>query len=233
MQDFITNIELLKAYVAEHGSFPPRAYRDPTTNRLLGRWLAVRRDKYKKGDLSPGTEAALTEAFGDDWKEPIHQQLPFEEVYDKLVAFMAETGSMPVRSSKSEDGYLIGIWTKNRRADYRKGTLLPERIAQLEQIPGWDWEESQSTISYRPKISFDESLKICKEFVRAHGRQPSYKDDGDDERLDVGRWVSRQRTRKRDGKLSQEQIGALESIPGWWWEWDAKAQEPLPSSTKP
>jgi hypothetical protein len=224
MQDFLANVDLLKAYVDEHGSFPPRSYKDPTTNALLGRWLAIRRSQFNKGELLPEKVAALTAAFGEDWKDPNNLQLLFDDMYDRVLAYVEAEGTLPTRSTADEDGANLGIWVKNKRAQYRKGTLPAERIEQLEQIPGWAWEHQGTA---RRSLPFAESIEICKEFVKVHGRQPLYAEPGDDQRLNVGRWVNRQRTRKRDGRLSKEQIKALESIPGWFWEWDPVNKKPI------
>lgn len=59
----------------------------------------------------------------------------------KLAAFLAEHGQYPVPSHSEEGARLYG-WISSQRAEYRRGNLLTERRAWLdENAPNWRGEE--------------------------------------------------------------------------------------------
>ena len=80
-----------------------------------------------------------------------------------------------------------------------KGLLAPELAELLEALPGWEWVATQS-----PKI--DE----IREWYETHERHPPNDSTN-------GRWITKQRKKRRDGKLKPEVIQALEAITGWEW----------------
>ncbi|UOG23821.1 helicase associated domain-containing protein (plasmid) [Gordonia amicalis] len=57
-----------------------------------------------------------------------------------LHRYAAEHCSSSPPRNATIDGFAIGQWVVNRRAEYRRGRLSPERIARLETgFPGWVW----------------------------------------------------------------------------------------------
>lgn len=77
-----------------------------------------------------------------------------------LQAFVAENGHTDVPSAYStqdEKGHIfLGPWVSKTRSHYRKGSLLPHRIRELEDIPGWSWEASRPG----PRVAADRDLDI-------------------------------------------------------------------------
>ena len=55
-------------------------------------------------------------------------------------AYAAGNGHARVpRRYVSPNGHRTGEWVSSRRRDFAAGNLTPERIADLETLPGWVW----------------------------------------------------------------------------------------------
>ena len=94
-------------------------------------------------------------------------------------------------------------WLSNRRSDYKKGLLSETQIKSLEAIPCWSWD------SYTEKwengyLHLKENINPSKDYVAKDGFR-------------LGDWAARQRRDYQLGKLSQERIQRLESLPNWEW----------------
>lgn len=59
---------------------------------------------------------------------------------DHLRRYVAVHGSSNPRQHDVIDGFPIGQWAANRRADYRRGRLPAGRVRRLEtEFPDWRW----------------------------------------------------------------------------------------------
>ena len=64
----------------------------------------------------------------------------FETGVDHLRRYVAVHGTSNARQRDVIDGFKIGQWVANRRADHRRGQLSAERIDLLEStFPDWQW----------------------------------------------------------------------------------------------
>jgi hypothetical protein len=57
-----------------------------------------------------------------------------------LTRFVAREGHARVPTRYTEDGYRLGAWMDQQRANKRAGRLSDERAARLEALVGWDWD---------------------------------------------------------------------------------------------
>ncbi|MCC9165806.1 helicase associated domain-containing protein [Pontibacter harenae] len=101
-------------------------------NPQLAAW--VYRVKSNKITLASSQTELLNE-IGFDWNLSKRTVLPWEVMYDRLVAFKKEHGHTRVPVKWKEDPKL-GKWTSRIRVD--KAHLEPERVALLEAL-GFDW----------------------------------------------------------------------------------------------
>ena len=46
----------------------------------------------------------------------------------------------PSKNSKDKKRRELAQWMEGQRQAYKNGTLSPEQIEKLEQIPEWSWE---------------------------------------------------------------------------------------------
>ena len=207
-EDYKIGLVRLQAYVERKGhARAPIGYKDEGGFKL-GNWVSNRRTEFREGDLSPERIKALEALPGWVW-DPVEEG--FLIGLQRLQAYVEREGhaSVPQRY-KDETGFKLGSWVANRRTNFRKGDLSPERIKALEDVPGWVWNQ------------FEEGFKIGLQRLQAyveregHAKVPHiYKDETG---FKLGSWISSRRTEFRKGSLSPECIKALEALPGWvWW----------------
>ena len=120
---------LLQRYTAENGdSVVPAAY---AVNQIpLGRWVVTQRRakvlgllSQERQDLLDSTPGWVWSTHDAKWQGTLHQLHRHVEVH----------GSLPVPADA------LCHWIINQRARYRSGKMEPERIEELERLPGWEW----------------------------------------------------------------------------------------------
>ena len=110
----------------------------------LGHWAHLRRQEYRNGKLLSERIEQLEALPGWVWDLAAAD---FDEGLDRLRKFVEKHGHATVPAAYlSEDNFKLGGWVLSRRQGYKKGKLLPERIEQLEELPGWVWDVN--TVKY-------------------------------------------------------------------------------------
>lgn len=108
----------------------------------LGFWVSNRRQEYRDGKLSQERVDELEAIHGWAWDALTAKR---ENRIAELHKFMEVEGHARVPVNHVTDsGFKLGTWVSNRRKDYRSGKLSPERIAELEALPGWVWDTRKS-----------------------------------------------------------------------------------------
>ena len=182
----------------------------------LGRWVSERRIEYQRMRLSADRIADLEAIPGWEWD-------PFEADYQRGLAllrqFVEREGHGRVAQKHLEvlngEDFNLGSWVRSRRGEFAKGRLSADRIADLEAIPGWEWNPFEA--------DYQRGLALLRQFVEREGHAQVPKEhvetvDGVDYTL--GGWVSRNRVGFAKGRLSADRIADLEAIPGWEWNPD-------------
>jgi len=128
----------------------------------------------------------------------------WEALFQALVAFKENQGHCGVPDRWSENPEL-GRWVANQRQTFRKGKLSEERVARLEAL-GFEWDPVRAAweAMFQALVAFKGKQGHCNVPFRWR------------ENPELGRWVSRQRSRK--GKLSEERLARLEAL---GFEWDS------------
>ncbi len=114
----------------EHHGFP------------LGKWVYKQKWVYRHNELRADRVEMLEEISEWTWGvSRVVRSLPWQECVSRLKSFAADNDHAHVpRPFENTDGFRLGHWVNNRRADYRQGKLSLCQTAELESIAGWQWE---------------------------------------------------------------------------------------------
>lgn len=184
-------LEELKAYLAAYGRMPRLRSHPGATDqdRRLTSWL--NRILYKDIDKTPEKKAVREEILAikagrDRWAAH----------YGELVEFRAEHGRLPGRSDKDP----VSHWLADQRSAYRRGTLTPERAAQLRAVDG-ALPAEQLTGAQILDQAWHGFFTDLKTWARKNGRMPRRRST-DAEEYRLANWLNRQAVSYRAGKLS-------------------------------
>ena len=142
----------------------------------------------------------------------------FEDTYEKLQNFVELNGKLPIISDVHQ-GFNLGQWCKNRRAQYKKGIMSTEHAELLADLPGWTWQvednhrhmtEARLAFCEKSAESFHLRASMLREFVRLHHRPPSINQVIDGVRL--GRWLDNRKQDYRKGRLPDDHLDVMRDI---------------------
>jgi superfamily II DNA or RNA helicase len=178
----------------------------------LGQWVTLRRGQYKSRRISPERVAALEVVPGWVW-DPYEED--FQQGLRALKQFVSREGHARVPVSHVEvydgDEFRLGRWVNTQRTQ----SVLPERTAALEAIPGWVWDAVED--------KYQRGLGAMKQFVEREGHARVVRGSVEvfeGEEVNLGSWATNLRSSYRKGKLAAERITILEALPGWVWDVD-------------
>jgi superfamily II DNA or RNA helicase len=115
------------------GRDPVRGASDPE-ERWQAEWLCTQRKLKNKNMLSPDLVAILEAIPG--WSWAAHD---YGDAVAKFCAIRERLGRNPRHSSSDVEEMLQARWVGRQRHRKKIGTLLADRVAILEAIPGWSW----------------------------------------------------------------------------------------------
>ena len=198
------NFELLEVFIAREGnSYVPA--RHVENGVQLGGWVDVQRRRHADGTLTPERATRLAELEGWSW-DPSEDQ--WNGYMASLESFVSREGHARVPQKHVESGMRLGAWVNTQRTDFRRGCLSPERAGRLESLTGWSWDPSADR--------WDDNFELLEVFITREGnsRVPArHVENG----VQLGGWVSEQRTARARSRLSPDRIDRLEAVPGWSW----------------
>jgi hypothetical protein len=188
---------LLREYHQEHGHADvPAAYRAPG-GQLLGKWLAGEKNDHARGTLAPERAAALEE-LGVTWSV---RDAAWQRGLGYAAAYLAAHGHLRVPAKwAADDGFPLGYWLIDNRAQLRAGTVDPDRAAQLKALG--------VLAETRAQAAFQRGLDALDAYIaeHEHARVPPAYTAPDGFRL--GRWVTYQRARRE--QMPAADIAALD-----------------------
>ena len=180
----------------------------------LGNWLVQQRRKKKLGILSKD-KIDLLESIGIEWKV----LKTWEESYEYAVEYYKEYGNLDVKKNYiTSDGYPLGNWVYSQKVKYRDGSLSKREINLLKILKiNWEIKKVNKTLSW------DENYELLLNFYKTNKHTNVKRDfktfDGiteDKDGYNLGMWVSRQRVKYKEGKLSAERIDKLNLLQFSW-----------------
>ena len=170
--------------------------------KKLNAWIIRQRALYKTKKLS-AEQVARLENIGMVWTPDDAWEVGFEHAR----SYFKKHGDLLVMSQYvCNDGYKLGNWITNQRANKTSGNkygkLSSEQITRLERIGMvWNVQEYQWLRSYETALQYYER--------NGNIRVPRGVRYGN---IDLQSWVSEQRKRYKQGKLSEERICKLSRI---------------------
>jgi superfamily II DNA or RNA helicase len=169
----------------------------------LGNW--VTRQRRFKDKLSPERKSLL-EALPEWSWSPIDHQWNF--AFGCLMEYCIGCGTTLVpQKFKCTNGFALGAWVSNQRANKLKSKLTLEKINRLESLPYWTWDPL--------KDAWELGFKYLKEHSEKYGNCLVPQGLLVEENFNLGNWVRVQR--KQKSKVTTERIALLESLHGWSW----------------
>jgi hypothetical protein len=126
-----THITDLRTFVADNGHATVPKYHP------IGAWVVACRMDYAAGKLTPERIAELESVGGWVWNV-LDAKWSAGVAHVRTFAAAFGHANAPQRYI-SPDGYRTGSWISRSRWAHATGKLSPERIAELETIPGWVW----------------------------------------------------------------------------------------------
>lgn len=204
-----------RSYAAEHGSINSVNARLTHNGFQLGTWLDGRRSDFQQGRLSPDRIAALEE-LGIVWDA---KEQSWEDGLAICRAYSDEFGSLAwVKNRLVYRDFPLGTWLANRRSDRNAGTLVPERIAALEEL-GMIWN--------RHDAKWQERLAACRAYADEFGSLASVTNSLVYRDIRLGIWLENRRGERKRGTLSAERIAALDELGMVWDSFEHLWQEGL------
>ncbi len=196
--------EEVREYLGEqHGSVCLRT--DGTkAERKYYYWIQDQIKRGRKGGVS-SEKTALLRAIGIAFD--YRADARFDAMCDKLRRFVEENGHciVPLEEGRGEDEPL-GLWAQRMRQQKAAGTLSADRAARLTQL---GLPDDNKAAKFRRKL-------VCLTAYReAHGhlRIPqSCIENGEK----LGKWINTFRVNYAKGRLTAEQVAALEAIGMVW-----------------
>ena len=193
----------LVAYKKEHKStIVPISYEaDPK----LGTWVSNQRQFYKHRRTITDHRVRRLDCIGFVWE--INETVPWEEMYQRLVAYRNQHNSTNVSHRYQVDPKL-GKWvsTQRRKYKYNDHVLSVQQIKLLESIGFvWDRFDAQWMEMYSRLVAYKNKYNSTN--VHQHFKADS---------SHLGSWVSIQRQCYRKKNLVEKRMKLLNSIDFLW-----------------
>lgn len=228
----------------------PRTTSTDAEEQQAGRWAACRRAEQAgtgRGRLTSYQVLALEDLPFWYWTKG-REQL-WHHNYLAVLKFVTKHHRMPAEARRSRPAEAkLARWVSSVRAVLRgqvRGSLTPDRIELLENIPGWSWVDSRTSAPLEEvtqrlaarqllakqekqteRAQWDEQYSLYYSVAQDLGRTPVV---GRARRYEVvqgtaegqaASWAARQREIRRGtrpGSLSDAQIQLLDAAPFWYW----------------
>ncbi len=187
----------------------------------LGQWIARTHEDYRAGNLTPTQIAVLQALPGWAWSP---RELSWLRGLAALNVYVGIHGNANPPQDTVSEGFPLGRWVADRRTAYRKGTLTPAQITELQALPGWAWNPREHY--------WLTGFAALGAYTDTHGTAAvAYRTQVDGFLL--GQWVARQRAAYRAGRLTPSRITAVQALSGWSWTNISRRDRPSPPpSTK-
>jgi superfamily II DNA or RNA helicase len=231
MGEWWQKLTWLRECVAAEGGLPSTTTvwtRPDGSEWKIGNWINTQRQARKKGKLSEDQVRLLKAVPGwiweDETKKNAAAKQPWPVWLEVLRECVAVEDGLPKQSTvwMRPDGssWKVGTWIGCQRCARKKGKLSEDRVRQLETIPGWVWkdETKKNMATKQPWQAWLEALRECVAAEKGLPKRTTVWTRPDGSEWKIGNWIAGQRRTRKKGKLSEDRVRQLETIPGWFWE---------------
>lgn len=174
----------------------------PKGNRL-GLWVWRQRQAYSFGTLPRSRRLQLEKI-----KFPFELPDSWEEHLKTLRAYRAKyPNRWPKAREEFPKGNRLGLWCHLQRCAHKAGKLPPDRVAGLDKL-GFQWSVKE--------VSWNRFFEMLKEYKNENPlKWPVLQATALKDRRLIA-WCSIQRSKKRSGRLTADQIARLDKL-GFRW----------------
>jgi len=131
---------------------------------------------------------------------------------EALKAFIDEHGRMPHNGGPADGETALASWLSVQRRKHLEGSLRPEALELLADIP--DWNMSARALDDRQR--WHQRLAELQLFLDLEGRSPRYRGYKTEHERILGVWLHGQKQKLTNRLLTIEEVRLLtESAPGW------------------
>jgi superfamily II DNA or RNA helicase len=105
----------------------------------LGQWVGYQRGLYQAGSLPNEYAERLASLPGWVWS---HRDKQWVMSYERVVAHLEaqEPAHAYLDSTVVRPPFKVRAWLRRQQTAYANGTLSSDKVAKLEDLPGWDWQ---------------------------------------------------------------------------------------------
>lgn len=223
---FERRLEVLKQYMAEHGdTLVPKNY-VTEEGVALGQWVLTLRLKYSKGklqrNLPEGAECPESYITMEQEQKLLEAGMVwsvFDELWNGMYKvakqYYEEHGnllSIPPEIKGPRGGELFS-WVSSQKDTYRNGgkgkrKLTEEQINKLEAI-GIEWE-------LKTDKHFAHAIRALEEYKQTHPDMLIPAEYQASDGYNLGRWASKMRCMKKEGRLQPDKEQYLTSLEFIW-----------------
>jgi hypothetical protein len=190
-------------YRRKHGDDWPIARLEFPKGNRLGLWVWRQRQAHVAGTLPRHRRAKLEKIrfpfeLPDSWSEHVKTLRQYRT---------KNPGRWPKAREEFPKGNRLGLWCHLQRCAHKAGRLAPERVADLDVL-GFQWSVKE--------VNWNRFFEILKDYKRSNpSRWPSLQATALKDRRLIA-WCSIQRSKRRAGKLTEDQIARLDKL-GFRW----------------
>ena len=193
------NFKLAKEYYLTYGNLDiPTNYKS-TDGKHLGNWILRQRQLYKSNSLTDEQIKKL-DSIGMDWMDRMDRV--WENGFIEAKNYSEEYGNLSVpKNYRSNTDFPLGIWIQRQRSLYKNKKISDDRIKRLTDV-GMNWNPD----------NWESRFDLVKQYYEEHGNiNISQKEviQG----VWLGKWIISQKKAMESGKLTNEQIEMLKTLP--------------------
>lgn len=193
------NFKLAKEYYLTYGNLViPTNYKS-TDGKHLGNWILRQRQLYKSNSLTDEQIKKL-DSIGMDWMDRVDRV--WENGFIEAKNYLEESGNLSVpKNYRSNTDFPLGIWIQRQRSLYKNNKISEDRIKRLTDV-GMNWNPDD----------WESRFNLAKQYYEEHGNiNISQKEviQG----VWLGKWIVSQKKAMQEGKLTNEQIEMLKTLP--------------------